>query len=272
MKKLLSFVLVVVLVGGLYVGLTSEKNEASAEGMEKPLVVGMELAYPPFETKDEQGNPTGVSVDLANALGDYLGRPVKIENTNWDGLIPSLQTGKVDVVISSMTITDERRNVVDFSDPYAKSYLGLLVNKDSDVKSIEDLNQKGKVVAVKKGTTGHIYANKNLTEAEVNALSSENACVMEVIQGKADAFIYDQLTVYRQNQSNEDTTEAVLIPFQDSESWGMAVNKGNEELLGQINDFLKVYKAEGGFDDLTEQYMAEEKKSFDELDFPWFFD
>ncbi|HAZ06898.1 MAG TPA: amino acid ABC transporter substrate-binding protein [Acetobacterium sp.] len=270
MKKLGLMIMVLAIAGSLLMGCSTASKGTESE--KKMLTVGMELAYPPFETKDEQGNPSGISVDLAYALGEYLGRPVQIENTNWDGLIPSLQTGKVDVVISSMTITDERKDVVDFSVPYAKSYLALLVNKNANINQAEDLNQPGKVVDVKKGTTGNIYATKNLTNATVNALSSETACVTEVTQGKADAFIYDQLTIYRQNKANPDTTKAILIPFQDSESWGIAVNKGNEELLIQIDSFIEEFKAQGGFVELTDKYLKEEKQTFDALGFPWFFD
>jgi len=270
MKKLGLMIMVLAIAGSLLMGCSTASK--GTESKKKTLTVGMELAYPPFETKDEQGNPSGISVDLAYALGEYLGRPVQIENTNWDGLIPSLQTGKVDVVISSMTITDERKDVVDFSVPYAKSYLALLVNKNANINQAEDLNQPGKVVDVKKGTTGNIYATKNLTNATVNALSSETACVTEVTQGKADAFIYDQLTIYRQNKANPDTTKAILIPFQDSESWGIAVNKGNEELLIQIDSFIEEFKAQGGFVELTDKYLKEEKQTFDALGFPWFFD
>ncbi|QUI23991.1 transporter substrate-binding domain-containing protein [Vallitalea pronyensis] len=269
MKKLLVIISIGLLTSMLLIGCSSKKTDTAEEDT---LIVGMELAYPPFETKDDEGNPMGVSVDLAKALGEHLERPVKIENTNWDGLIPSLQTGKIDVVISSMTITDERSKIVDFSDAYARSYLALLVNNKSGVKSMEDLNQKDKVIAVKKGTTGYIYANKHLEQATVNGFSSENACVTEVIQGKADAFIYDQLTIYRQNQQNSDTTEAILIPFQDSEGWGMAVKKDNEALLSSINTFIAEYKSDGGFDELTDRYMKEEKETFDALGFPWFFD
>lgn len=95
------------------------------------LVVAMELAYPPFETKDADGNPSGVSVDFAKAFGEYIGKDVVIENIAWDGLIPALQTGKADMVMSSMTITDERKEKVDFSEPYANALLALLTNKDS---------------------------------------------------------------------------------------------------------------------------------------------
>lgn len=267
MKKRLAILLAAMLMGIFTVGCGAKSDPA-----DQPLVIGMELAYPPFETKDDQGNPAGISVDLGNALGQFLGRPVKIENINWDGLIPSLQTGKVDMIISSMTITKERQEVVDFSDPYSRSYLALLVNKESGISSPEDLDQEGKVIDVKKGTIGAIYAKNQLTKATVNALSSENAAVTEVLQGKADAFIYDQLTVYRQHQKNKEVTDIVQIPSQDSEDWGMVVKKGNTALLSQVNDFIKNYKEAGGFDEITNKYMAEEKQIFDEMGFPWFFD
>ena len=267
MKRMLRVFWGIMLLGALSVGCSAKVDNET-----KPLIIGMELAYPPFETKDDAGNPSGISVDLANALGDYLERPVQIENTNWDGLIPSLQTGKVDVVISSMTITEERKKVVDFSEPYSRSYLALLVNKASGIEAIEDLDQEGKVIDVKKGTVGAIYAQKHLSKATINALSSENAGVTEVLQGKADAFIYDQLTIYRQNQANLDKTNVVQIPAQDSEDWGMVVKKGNTELKDQINSFIKDYREQGGFDQVADKYMAEEKQIFEELGFPWFFD
>ena len=232
----------------------------------------MELAYPPFETKDENGDPSGVSVDFSKAFGEYIGRDVRIENISWDGLIPSLQTGKADMVISSMTITEERKESVDFSDPYANAMLAILANKDSGIESVDDLNQAGKKIAVKTGSTGYIYAQKHLTNAEVVGLPDESACVTEVAQGKADGFIYDQLTIYRNWKNNEDTTTAVFIPFQDVEKWGVAVQKGDTELLNQLNEFIAKYREEGGFDQLTEKYLSEEKKAFDELGFQWFFD
>ncbi len=249
---------------------TSENTESSGQAAE-PLVVAMELAYPPFETKDEAGNPTGISVALAMALGEYLGREVVIEDTAWDGLIPSLQTGRSDLVISSMTITEEREEEVNFSDPYASSLLALLTNAESGITDIEDLNQEGRRVAVKTGSTGFLYAQEHLTNAEIIALADESACVTEVAQGRADSFIYDQLTIYRNNQQNPDTTDAVFLPFQEPESWGIAVAEENEELLTQVNAFLAEFTAEGGFDALTEEYLSEEKESFDELGFQWFF-
>ncbi|MDD4767649.1 MAG: transporter substrate-binding domain-containing protein [Desulfotomaculaceae bacterium] len=235
------------------------------------LIVGMELAYPPFETKDEYGNPTGVSVDLAKAFGEYIGRPVKIENISWDGLIPALQTGKVDIVISSMTIKDERLEKIDFSKPYAKALLALLVNSGSDVDKVEDLDQEGKIVAVKTGSTGQIFAEKNLKKAKSIPFPDESACVTEVAQGKADAFIYDQLTIYRNNLKNPETTRAIFIPFQDVEYWGVGVKKGNQELVTQLNTFIDKFYAQNGFDAITEKNLKEEKAAFDQNGFAWFF-
>ena len=232
----------------------------------------MELAYPPFETKDEQGNPSGVSVDFMKDFGEYIGKEIRIENISFDGLIPSLQTGKADMVMSSMTITEERKETVDFSEPYANALLAVLTNKDSQITSVDDLNQEGKKVAVKTGSTGYLYAQEHLKNAEIIALQDESACVMEVSQGKADGFIYDQLTIYRNWQNNLDTTNAVFIPFQDVEPWGIAVKKGNTELLDQLNEFIETYREDGGFEELTEKYLSEEKEAFEELGFQWFFD
>lgn len=263
MRKILIVITLAALVLSLATG--------CAQTSQKELVVGMELAYPPFETKDEQGNPTGVSVDFSKAFAEYLGRPVRIENISWDGLIPALQTGQVDMVISSMTIKEERLEKIDFSKPYAKALLALLVNKDSAVEKAEDLNQTGMVIAAKTGSTGEIYAQKNLPNAEILSLPDESACVTEVSQGKADAFIYDQLTIYRNNQNNPETTKAVYIPFQDVEYWGVGVKKGNTELLNSLNTFIDKFTKEGGFDTITEKYLKEEKAAFDEYNFEWFF-
>lgn len=247
-------------------------GSAAKDSAEDELVVAMELAYPPFEMRDAEGEPAGISVDLMNAFGEYAGYDIRIENTSWDGLIPSLQTGAADIVISSMTITEERSKLVDFSDPYANALLAVLAGADSDIASVDDLNRAGAVLAVKSGSTGHMYAEKNLPGAELLILPDESACVTEVAQGRADGFIYDQLTIYRNWQNNPDTTRAIFIPFQDVEKWGAAVQKGNQELLNQLNAFFAWYRENGGYEELTEKYLAEEKKAFDELNFQWFFD
>lgn len=236
------------------------------------LRVAMELAYPPFETKDESGSPAGLSVDFIEDFANAYGYRAVIENTAWDGLIPALQSGKADLVISSMTITEERKESVDFSDPYANAQLAILANSLSDIASIDDLNRPGKRVAVKTGSTGDVYATEHLTDAEIIRLADESACVTEVVQGKADGFLYDQLTIYRNQARNPETTEAIYIPFQETESWGIAVKKGDSKLLEQLNDFIASSKSNGEFDRLTEKYLSDEKEAFDKYGFRWFFD
>lgn len=275
MKKSLLFLTALAAAAAIMTGCSGKESSSEAGGdsqEQEVLTVAMELAYPPFETKDEQGNPSGVSMDFMKDFGEYIGKEIRIENISFDGLIPSLQTGKADMVMSSMTITEERKETVDFSEPYANALLAVLTNKDSQITSVDDLNQEGKKVAVKTGSTGYLYAQEHLKNAEIIALQDESACVMEVSQGKADGFIYDQLTIYRNWQNNLDTTNAVFIPFQDVEPWGIAVKKGNTELLDQLNEFIETYREDGGFEELTEKYLSEEKEAFEELGFQWFFD
>ena len=250
----------------------SATGSGTASGGSRTLRVAMELAYPPFEGKDSAGNPAGVSVTFMQDFADAYGYDLTIENVGFDGLIPSLQTGKADCVMSSITITPEREEEVDFTDPYAMAQLAILANADSGIESADDLNQKGKTVAVKTGSTGDVYATKNLTEAEIVRLADESACVTEVSQGRADGFLYDQLTIYRNQKANPDTTVAVYLPFQDPEAWGIAVKSGNDALREELNEFIAESKQNGEFDRLTEEFLAEEKAAFDELGFRWFFD
>lgn len=248
--------------------LTSATIAPAAETV-KPLIVGMELAYPPFEMTDTNGKPSGVSVDLATDLAKSLGRPVLIQNTSFDGLIPALKTGKVDLVISSMTATAERAQSIDFSEPYLSTGLCLLLKKDSAAKGIEDLDKAGVKVAVKKGTTGHLYATAKLKNAEILVLDKESAAVLEVSQGKADAFIYDQMSTYQNWQRNKGTTRAILEPFQN-ESWAVGIGKGNDELKGKVNAFIKEYRAKGGFEQLGDRYLKEMKDEFKRLGYTFF--
>lgn len=236
---------------------------------EPPLRVGMELSYPPFEMRDEKGEPKGVSVDIARALAESLGRPLEIQNLPFDGLIPALKTGKIDLILSSMTATDERARVIDFSDPYLKTGLCVLVGAKSEAKTIADFNQSGKTIVVKKGTTGHLYATKNLKAPKVLVLDKEGAAVLEVVQGKADAFIYDQMSVFSHWKRNQDTTRALLDPFQQ-ESWAVGLPKGSP-LREKVNAFFKSYRESGGFEKLGDQWLPEQKAEFKRLGIPFFF-
>ncbi|MEX1117893.1 MAG: transporter substrate-binding domain-containing protein, partial [Terrimicrobiaceae bacterium] len=181
----------------------------------KPFVVGMDLSYPPFETINEQGKPVGVSVELAQGLADALGRPLKIENIPFVGLIPSLQGGRLDCVISSMTVTEERKQSIGFSDPYLKTGLGVLAGAKSDIEGIVD--EPGRTYVVRQGTTGEVWARRNLKEAGILPVEKESAAVLEVIQGKVDGFIYDQMSVWSNWQQHPEKTRALLKPLKIEE-------------------------------------------------------
>jgi polar amino acid transport system substrate-binding protein len=230
----------------------------------------MELAYPPFEMQDPGGNPSGVSVDLATALGAYLHEPVTIENIPFSGLIPALKTGKIDLIISSMTETPERAQSIDFSDPYLSTGLCLLVKKGSAIQGIAGVDRPEMTVVVKQGTTGQAYARDRIKAARVLVLDKETACVMEVTQGKADAFIYDQMSTYANWKRNPDGTRPILRPFQ-AESWAIGIRQGNTALRDQVNAFLKDFRAKGGFEQLGDRYLSEQKAAFKEMNVPFVF-
>ena len=234
------------------------------------LRVGMELSYPPFEMTDERNRPTGVSVDLAMALGERLGQDVKIENIPFAGLIPALKTGKIDLIISSMTATEERAQSIGFSKPYLTTGLCLLVSKNSDINSIEDLDRSGKQVAVKQGTTGHVYGTGNLKAAELLLFEKESAAVLEVAQNKVDAFIYDQMSTYMNWLKHQETTRPILEPFK-REHWAIGLRINDEALKREVNAFIDAFKDSGGFDRLGDKYLAEQKAAFRKLGYPFFF-
>jgi polar amino acid transport system substrate-binding protein len=248
-------------------GLVLMPIACSKSGHEK-LVVGMELNYPPFEMIDERGHPAGISVEMAQALGQFLHRNVQIENIPFDGLIPALKTGKIDLIISSMTETPQRAQSIDFSEPYLHTGLCLLVNRTAAISSIGQLDQSGYTVAVKQGTTGQLYAQSRMRHARVLVLPKEDACVLEVIQGKAQAFIYDQMSVYAHWQRNRESTVALLRPFQE-ENWAIGLRQGDASLKGKVNSFLRYFRAQGGFGRLGDKYLAHEKAEFQELGVPF---
>lgn len=235
---------------------------ASAAGNE--LVVGMELEYPPFETVDKNGNPSGVSVELAKSLSEKLGKELRIENIAYSGLIPALRSGKIDVIISSMSINETRARSVDFSDPYASSPLVMLAYKDSEVQNYKDLNDSGVTIAVRTGNVAHLWVRDNAPKANVRLFDKESQAVMDVSQGKSDVFIYDPQSIVRRQKRYPETTRTIMDPLPGIGDWGMAVQKGNSALLKEINEFIETAKSDGTFDKIRDEYLLEETKKFEE--------
>ena len=232
------------------------------------LVVGMELSYPPFEMLDEKGQPAGIGVDLARALAEHLHKELKILNIPFDSLITSLKTGRIDLIISSMTATSERAESIDLSEPYIRTGIAILANAKTDIRSIEDIDKPGRIVTTKTGTTGYLYAKSHFTQATVRVLPEEANCALEVSQGKADAFLFDQMAIYQQGRKYPGTTRALLEPFQ-KESWAIGIRKGNEELRAQVNAFLEDFRAHKGLEALGEKYLRADKDAFAKMGYPF---
>ena len=235
-----------------------------------PLRVGMDLSYPPFETIGPDGKPTGISVDLAQALGAYLGRSVQIENMPFTGLIPALKSGKIDLIISSMTATPERAKTVAFLEPYLTTGLAALVPAASEAPDFTALDQPERTIVVRQGTTGEVFARAKVQNARILSLEKENACVLEVAQGKADAFIYDQMSVFQNARRHSGKVRALLAPLQ-KDSWAIALRPDDTELLAQVNAFLAKFRQDGGFDELSNRYLAEAKAAFTAQGIPFVF-
>lgn len=227
---------------------------------EEVLKVGMELTYPPFEMIDPEGAPAGYSVDMAHALGKFLNKKIIIENIPFIGLIPALHCGKIDLIISSMSVTEERKGSIDFSEPYLKTGLSMLLSIHSTIQDVQEANHPECHLVVKQSTTGKIYAEKNLPKAQLLVLEKESSCVLEVLQGKADGFIYDQFSVYTYWKKHPLTTRALLKPFA-IEEWAIGVRKGDSALLQGVNQFIQQFQAEGGFEKLNDRYLHEQKQA-----------
>jgi len=253
---------------GILVGCNKSANNVEEKSV---LKVGMELKYPPFETVDQAGKPTGASVRLAEALGKYLDREIEIIDTPYPSLITALESGHIDIIISSMTITEEREKVVAFSDPYTNSQLMMLVYKDSKVTSPEDLNDQEVIIAAKTGTIGALWAAAYAPEAQVVNIEEEASAVLEVAQGKADVFIYDPLSIIRHHKNYPDTTKAILEPLPHTKGWGIALRKGEEVLKEQLNAFIKKAKKDGTYEAIREEFLQDKVEEFKENGLNFFF-
>ena len=126
------------------------------------------------------------------------------------------------------------------------------------------------MVVVKTGTTAATYTREHFHNASVLTLDQDSACALEVAQGKADAFLYDQMSIYQFAKKFPDSTRGLLAPFQ-KESWAIGIRKGNTELEAQVNAFLKDFKAKHGFDALGDKYLKADKEAFRQMGFPFYF-
>lgn len=273
MKKMVLFAVLLSLVLVVACGKkTTEDAYKTDSVLDKDVIkVGMELQYPPFETKDTDGNPTGASVMLAEALGKYLGKEVEFIDTPYSSLIPALETGSIDIIISSMTITEEREKIVDFSIPYTTSQLMMLAYIDSKVNSPEDLNSEDVIIASKTGTIGALWAAANAPNAKVVNVEEEASAVLEVSQGKADVFIYDPLSIIRHHENYPDTTKAILEPLPNTKGWGIALRKNDPNFKAKLDEFINTAKEDGTYTNIRETFLKDKVEEFEQYGLEFFF-
>ncbi len=225
------------------------------------LIVGMEVKFFPFEYADTNGKAKGFDVDLASLAAQELGVELEIRDMEFSGLIPSLQGGKIDMIASGMTRTLTRAKSVSFTQSYFHTGLCALVSnkRAADVTEVGQLNKPDRIIAVKLGTTGDLVTATLFPAAKVNRFKDETACVLEVVAGRADAFIYDQFSIAKHQKQNPTTTHSILKPF-TYEPYAIAVKSGDLVFLNWLNLFLETIKTDGRYGELTKKYFGDLQK------------
>ena len=221
------------------------------------LRVGLEPGYMPFELTNQKGEIIGFDPDVAKRMAKKLGVKLELVSTAWDGIIPSLMTGKFDIIMSGMTITDERAEVVDFATPYIIIGQTVLLRKDlaDEVTSYKALNDPKYKIASKLGTTGEFAAKETFPQARYFSYETEQEAVMEVVSGKIDAFIYDSpYNAVAFAEKGQGKLVFLDEPFTE-ERIGWAVRKGNPRMIAFLNTFLEEIKADGTYDKIYTKWF-----------------
>jgi glutamine transport system substrate-binding protein len=238
-------------------GTNEEKNAGEEKKPEKVYKVGVDTTYPPFEFK-EGNDYKGIDIELINAIAKDQDFKIELSPMDFGGIIPAMQANQLDVAIAGMSITEERKKVVDFSTPYFDAGLTIVVKKENtSTKTVKDL--KGKTIAVKKGTTGAKYAQDNATKLGIKVVQFNDSPAMfqEVANGNADALIEDY-PVISYAIAQKDLGLKIVGDRLNGDQYGIAVLKGqNEDLLKKINEGLANLKKDGTYDEIIKTYLGE---------------
>ena len=252
------------LAGGLAAcGGGDGEGEGGGGDLEDSYVVVTDTAFVPFEF-EEDGEYVGFDIDIINEIADRVGFEIELETTNFDGMIPGLQTGTFDIAIAGMTITDERAEAVDFTSPYYKSGLRIAVSVDNDeVTSVDDL--EGLTIATRLGSTSADYIENNIEGATPNTYEQLDQAYLSVEGGGSDAVLYDAPNVeYYILTAGEDSLQ-VVGELLEAQNYGIAVSQGNEDLVTAMDEALAAMIEDGTYAEIYSDWFGSEPEWLDEL-------
>jgi glutamine transport system substrate-binding protein len=254
---LLALVLLLAACGG-----AAEETDTIAENGEQAANAELEDTYTlvtdnsfvPFEFI-EDGELVGFDIDLIHAIADEAGFELDVEQTNFDGIIPGLQTGQFDIAIAGIGITEERKEVIDYSDPYFESGLAIGVRIDNDdIEGIKDL--EGKTIATRLGSTSSAYIAENIEGADASEFEQLDQAYLAVENGSADAVLYDDPNVRYYIQTQGEDSLKVVGDLYEAENYGIAITKGKPELVEAINDALQTLRDDGTYDEIYQEWFG----------------
>lgn len=217
------------------------------------LTMGTNATFPPYEYKDGDA-VVGIDAEIAQALADKLGLKVKIVDMDFDSLIASVQSGKIDMSLAGMTVTEERKQNVDFTDSYATGVQVIIVKEDSDIASADDL--EGKLIGVQQGTTGHLYCADDFGEENVIPYANGATAVQALLQGKVDCVVIDQEPAKAFVEANAGLK--ILETAYTTEDYAAAVSKDNPALTAALNSALQELKDDGTIQGILDKYIKAE--------------
>ncbi|WP_019413502.1 basic amino acid ABC transporter substrate-binding protein [Paenisporosarcina sp. TG20] len=249
-KKLLLFAIILFGVSFALIGCGADS--ATDENGNKIYTVATDATYAPMEYMDKDGNIVGLDIEIVKAIAEEMDITVEFKNYGWDPLFAAVDNDEVDFAVSSITITDERKESYGFTDPYFAANQLILVPEDSTVTKFDDL--KDKKVAVQINTTGHIVTRGLLgdTSADIVAAETLPFAIGEMINGNADAAIGDNVVIIEYQKNNPNVKlKTVDDPAFEKEFYGLMVKKGNTELLELLNEGIAKLKANGKLKEIT---------------------
>lgn len=234
-------------------------DSAAKTSAKKELTVGTDAAYAPFEIENADKTISGFDIEIIQAVAAKQNLTLDIVNTPWEGLFSQLESGDRDILISAITINDERKKAMDFSEPYFDAVQLIAVPNKSKVTKFDDL--KNLKVGVQIGTTGDEVVTRLLGRASPNIKRFEGTplALQELINGGVDAVVADNGVINNFFANNPKDFKVLSDTSFSKEQYGIAVKKGNTELLKKINDGLAAIKADGTYDSIFKKYFGEKK-------------